>query len=108
MLPTVDEWQYRAVELENGITALLVSDPQADKAAASMDVRIPHSHPDLKLEVDELSILRYRRSLAGEKVFVESSTSFKHSHTAACPVSVVTKADYLSCYSNSLVYSLTH
>lgn len=35
-----DERDYRILELENGLTALLVSDPEADKAAASMNVRV--------------------------------------------------------------------
>jgi hypothetical protein len=38
--PRIDDWSYRAITLQNGLTALLVSDPEADKAAASMDVRI--------------------------------------------------------------------
>ena len=40
--PTVspfDERDYRVLTLENGLQALLVSDPNADKAAASMNVR---------------------------------------------------------------------
>jgi hypothetical protein len=42
--PKVDDWAYRCIRLENGIEALLVSDPAADKAAASMDVRLlPHN-----------------------------------------------------------------
>jgi insulysin len=35
-----DERDYRVVTLENGLTALLVSDPEADKAAASMNVSV--------------------------------------------------------------------
>ena len=31
---------YRVLNLENGIEALLVSDPETDKAAASVDVRV--------------------------------------------------------------------
>ncbi|GGW31757.1 insulinase family protein [Vreelandella hamiltonii] len=41
--PTVspfDERDYRVLTLENGLQALLVSDPNADKAAASMNVRV--------------------------------------------------------------------
>lgn len=37
--PRVDDWAYRHIQLDNGIAAVLVSDPEADKAAASMDVR---------------------------------------------------------------------
>jgi hypothetical protein len=36
----VDDWAYRCIKLSNGIDALLISDPSADKAAASMDVRL--------------------------------------------------------------------
>ena len=37
--PAVDKLQYRCVVLDNGIRITLVSDPDADKAAAAMDVR---------------------------------------------------------------------
>lgn len=36
--PAIDECHYRVVTLENGLKALLVSDAQADKAAAAVDV----------------------------------------------------------------------
>ena len=35
-----DTRSYRIITLENGLTALLVSDPDTDKAAASLDVNI--------------------------------------------------------------------
>ncbi|NAW32959.1 peptidase M16 [Halomonas alimentaria] len=35
-----DERDYRVVTLENGLTALLVSDPEADKAAVSLNVSV--------------------------------------------------------------------
>ncbi|WP_249977660.1 insulinase family protein [Vreelandella olivaria] len=35
-----DSRDYRVLTLENGLSALLVSDPEADKAAASMNVRV--------------------------------------------------------------------
>ena len=35
-----DSRDYRVLTLENGLQALLVSDPDADKAAASMNVRV--------------------------------------------------------------------
>ncbi|RUR39620.1 insulinase family protein [Vreelandella populi] len=35
-----DSRDYRVLTLENGLQALLVSDPEADKAAASMNVRV--------------------------------------------------------------------
>lgn len=36
----LDAAQYRILRLDNGLTALLVSDPDADKAAAALDVHI--------------------------------------------------------------------
>jgi hypothetical protein len=36
--PAIDECHYRVVTLGNGLKALLVSDAQADKAAAAVDV----------------------------------------------------------------------
>lgn len=38
--PTVDTFSYRFIQLENGLQALLVSDPETDKAAASLDVSV--------------------------------------------------------------------
>ncbi|CAK4076904.1 unnamed protein product [Aphanomyces euteiches] len=37
-----DEREYRHFELENGLCVLLVSDPEAEKSAAAMDVRVGH------------------------------------------------------------------
>lgn len=37
--PSVDACEYRYLELKNGVRALLVRDPEADKAAAACDVR---------------------------------------------------------------------
>lgn len=38
--PDVDKAAYRVVRLDNGIQALLVSDPLCDKAAAAVDVGV--------------------------------------------------------------------
>jgi insulysin len=38
----LDERAYRMIRLENGLEALLVSDPTTDKAAASLCVRVGH------------------------------------------------------------------
>ncbi len=35
-----DKHQYRVLTLDNGLRAILVSDAEADKAAAAMDVRV--------------------------------------------------------------------
>lgn len=37
--PKNDELEYRLMQLDNGLRAVLVSDPTTDKAAASMEVR---------------------------------------------------------------------
>jgi len=37
--PSNDTWSYRTLRLENSLDCILVSDPEADKAACSMDVR---------------------------------------------------------------------
>jgi insulysin len=39
-IPAVDEYSYRLIKLDNGIQALLIHDPEADKAAAACDVRV--------------------------------------------------------------------
>jgi hypothetical protein len=38
--PRCDELAYRIVSLPNGLRAALVSDPDTDKAAAALDVRV--------------------------------------------------------------------
>ncbi|GAA5990267.1 hypothetical protein JCM5350_000445 [Sporobolomyces pararoseus] len=37
-----DDKLYRLIMLENGLEALIISDPKADKASASMDVKVGH------------------------------------------------------------------
>uniref|UniRef100_F1KTK3 Insulin-degrading enzyme n=1 Tax=Ascaris suum TaxID=6253 RepID=F1KTK3_ASCSU len=37
-----DKREYRGLELKNGLRVLLISDPKADKSAASMDVNVGH------------------------------------------------------------------
>ncbi|KAI0032813.1 Metalloenzyme, LuxS/M16 peptidase-like protein [Vararia minispora EC-137] len=42
-----DDREYRLIQLDNKLQVLLVSDPKADKAAASLDVGVGHLHdPD--------------------------------------------------------------
>ncbi|KIK90629.1 hypothetical protein PAXRUDRAFT_831530 [Paxillus rubicundulus Ve08.2h10] len=43
----LDEREYRVIRLENGLTAMLVHDPNTENAAASLDVAVGHlSDPD--------------------------------------------------------------
>ena len=44
-------WSYRFITLDNGMKALLVSDPKADKAACSMDVQIGSMHDPQAFQV---------------------------------------------------------
>jgi hypothetical protein len=37
-----DDRHYRLIQLENGLRAILVSDPKGDKSAASLDVGVGH------------------------------------------------------------------
>jgi hypothetical protein len=37
-----DDREYRIIQLENGLSATIVHDPTADKAAASLDVAVGH------------------------------------------------------------------
>jgi hypothetical protein len=39
-----DDREYRLIRLDNGLQAMLVHDPTADKAAASLDVAVGHLH----------------------------------------------------------------
>jgi insulysin len=46
-LPPTEDRPHRFVVLDNGLEVVLISDPKADKAAASMDVGVGHlSDPD--------------------------------------------------------------
>lgn len=40
--PETDDRDYRLIRLQNGLQALLIHDPKADKAAAAMDVGVGH------------------------------------------------------------------
>ncbi len=46
----IDHREYRYLVLENGLKVLLVSDPQAEKAAASLDVNVGHHQNPLGRE----------------------------------------------------------
>ncbi|UZJ45826.1 insulinase family protein [Marinimicrobium sp. C6131] len=46
----IDHRDYRYLELENGLKVLLISDPQAEKAAASLDVHVGHHQNPLGRE----------------------------------------------------------
>lgn len=43
--PACDKLAYRHVRLSNGLRVLLISDPETDKAAASLNVRAPRVLP---------------------------------------------------------------
>lgn len=38
--PELDDRKYRVIRLENGLEALIVHDPNTDKASAALDVRV--------------------------------------------------------------------
>ena len=40
--PETDDRDYRLIRMQNGLRALLIHDPKADKAAAAMDVGVGH------------------------------------------------------------------
>ena len=48
-VPAVDRFAYRLIVLENGLQALLIHDPNADKAAAACDVRPFGGLPALRI-----------------------------------------------------------
>lgn len=64
--PRVDDRDYRALQLENGLRVLLVSDPGADKAAAALDVDVgsrqdPDAYPGLAHFVEHMLFLGTER-----------------------------------------------
>lgn len=44
-----DDRDYRVIKLRNGLQAMLVHDPKADKAAASLDVAVGHLYDPVSL-----------------------------------------------------------
>ena len=53
--PTIDEQQYRLVQLENGLKALLIHDEDTDKASAAMDVStLKHAGVEAVLSMSNL------------------------------------------------------
>eukprot|EP01023_Acetabularia_acetabulum_P008968 TRINITY_DN13949_c2_g1_i1.p2 TRINITY_DN13949_c2_g1~~TRINITY_DN13949_c2_g1_i1.p2 ORF type:complete len:125 (-),score=24.72 TRINITY_DN13949_c2_g1_i1:272-646(-) len=44
--PQIDTYNYRYFVLNNGLKCMLVNDPEADKAAACLDVQIGSLHED--------------------------------------------------------------
>eukprot|EP00798_Chlamydomonas_sp_ICE-L_P019511 gene19511-26182_t len=49
-LPKNETQQYRCIDLENGLKAVLVHDPEADKAAASLDHMLFYSSEKYPVE----------------------------------------------------------
>ena len=47
--PSLDKLEYRAIKLDNGLNAVLVSDVDADKAAAALDVSNAQFRPKIDL-----------------------------------------------------------
>jgi hypothetical protein len=45
-----DDRDYRLIQLDNKLQVLLVSDPKADKAAASLDVGVGHLHDPVRMQ----------------------------------------------------------
>lgn len=71
-----DDRDYRLIKLENGLQAMLIHDPKADKAAASMDVAVGHlfdpvSHPTFC----NLSLANVRHRMICQVLLTSASTS---------------------------------
>ena len=85
---------YRAVVLGNGLEALVVSDPSADKAAAALDVNVgsaddPEGRPGLAHFLEHMLFLgtekypepgEYDRFITEHGGFSNASTSFAHTN----------------------------
>lgn len=56
--PDLDERNYRILELRNGLKAVLIHDPQADKSAACLRVAIGSLHDPVRVIVYALKHLR--------------------------------------------------
>ena len=83
---------YRALLLDNGLEALVVSDPDADKAAAALDVNVgnandPDARPGLAHFLEHVLFLgtekfpdpdEYRRFVAEHGGSTNATTSFAH------------------------------
>jgi len=79
-LPALDTRHYRALTLTNQLRALLISDPECDKAAAAMDVRVGHlSDPD---DIPGLAHFHEHMLFLGTEKYPEESnyTSFLQQH----------------------------
>ena len=87
-----DPRAYRAIALANGLEALLVSDPEADKAAAALDVNVgsandPEERPGLAHFFEHMLFLgterypdpgEYDRFITEHGGFSNARTSFAH------------------------------
>ena len=87
-----DTRSYRAVTLDNGLEALVVSDPSADKAAAALDLNAgsaddPHARPGMAHFLEHMLFLgtekypdpgEYNRFITEHGGFSNASTSFAH------------------------------
>jgi hypothetical protein len=55
-----DDREYRLINLENGIEALLIHDKETDKAAASMNIGVGHLSDPVSMHVDASPISEFR------------------------------------------------
>ena len=54
-----DDRDYRIIKLANGLNAMVVHDPTADKAAASLDVAVGHLYDPVSLSDEHMSCLNH-------------------------------------------------
>lgn len=77
--PETDDRDYRLIRLENGLQALLIHDPKADKAAAAMDVGVGHLSDPVSTQFFQSFLLSWRSHYASPACFVRT----------ICPASLI-------------------
>lgn len=58
--PDPDDREYRLIQLQNGLLAMLVHDSVADKAAACVDIAVGSLHDPVSLNFPEFDFLSSR------------------------------------------------
>ncbi len=84
-----DQWAYRYLELDNGLRVLLASDPEADKAAASLVVfrgsfHEPPEHPGLAHFLEHMLFLATEKypEVDGYQSFITANGGNSNAYTA--------------------------
>ncbi|KAI1128510.1 peptidase M16 inactive domain-containing protein [Nemania abortiva] len=90
-IPSLDDRQYRVIQLPNGLEALLVHDPETDKASAALDVNVGNfsdedNMPGMAHAVEHLLFMGTKKfpEENAYSVYLSSHSGSSNAYTGSC------------------------